>query len=856
MTSDEHHTLRTFNVIPKLPDAISGLRELALNLRWTWHHDTIDLFRRLDRNMWDFAGRNPIRMLSQLPQSRLNEMANDDGYLLLYERMLDNLHSYLTERSWYAKRFAAVDHPVYAYFSAEYGITDSLPIYSGGLGILAGDHLKSASDMGLPLVAVGLMYQQGYFIQYLNPDGWQQETYPNNDFYQLPVEPVHGKDGRWIKIEVEYPGRMVTARVLQANVGRVPLLLLDTNIPENSPDDRRITDQLYGGDKEMRVKQEILLGIGGVRALATLGYQPAVFHMNEGHSGFLSIERILALRKLGLTFADAREAVRQSSIFTTHTPVPAGIDEFSEELMMRYFQHLFTPLGITKQEFLALGRWNGQNDGNFNMALLCIRMSARANGVSKLHGEVSRKMFQSVWPDVPQSEIPIGHITNGVHSQTWISRDFQELYNRYLGFDWVHKQSEKDCWEAVKEIPDEELWRTHERRRERLVAYARRRLRIQLTQRGAPVSEVNSAQEALDGSVLTIGFARRFATYKRGDLLLHDLDRIKKLLTNTETPVQFIFAGKAHPADVEGKEIIRRIIHFARDPEVRKRFVFLENYDMGVARYLVQGVDVWLNNPRRPYEASGTSGMKVVFNGGLNFSVLDGWWVEGYTPETGWAIGAGEDYTDLNYQDYVESHALYDVLEKEIIPTFYHRGPDKLPREWIAKMKGSIELLGQKFNTNRMVRDYVENFYYPAYQNFQQLTASDWAELRKLSQWKQRIQKVWNGVDIIKVETDSITELKVGDSISVRAVVQLNGLVPEDVAVEVYFGTVDTEGNLFEEETIPMEIGDKLADGTFKYNVELTCVESGRHGFAVRILPNSEWFANKHDGGLIKWAKS
>ncbi|MDK9698624.1 MAG: alpha-glucan family phosphorylase [bacterium] len=855
-TAEMNRTLLTFNIIPRLPEKLVGLRDLALNLHWCWNHDTIDLFRRLDRNLWDEVGRNPIRMLGEISQKKLNEAAVDEGYLLLYERTRNALRSYLTEAKWYEKKFGVTEGPQFAYFSAEFGLTESLPIYSGGLGILAGDHLKSASDMGIPLVGVGLLYQQGYFHQYLNPDGWQQESYPNNDFYQLPLEPPHGPDGRWIKIEVEYPGRTVTARVVVANVGRVTLLLLDTNIPENSPEDRDITDQLYGGDKEMRIKQEILLGMGGVRALHAMGFHPTIYHMNEGHSGFLALERILTMRRQGVTFADAAEAVRHSTIFTTHTPVAAGIDQFPESLVEKYFSYLYGPLGITKQEFLSLGRWQGQFDGEFNMALLCLRMSTRANGVSELHGQVSRKLFHNIWSELPVDEVPIGHITNGVHAPSWISRDMHELLGRYLGLDWQNKQTEEDTWHAVHEIPDEELWRTHERRRERLVAYARRRLRTQLDRRGAPKSEIEAAREVLDGSILTIGFARRFATYKRGDLLLHDPDRLKRILTNRDRPVQFIFAGKAHPADVEGKELIKRIVHFTRDLDIRRRFVFLEDYDMGVARYMVQGVDVWLNNPRRPYEASGTSGMKVVFNGGINLSILDGWWVEGYQPDTGWAIGAGEDYDDSAYQDYVESRALYDLLEKDVIPLFYHRTNDGLPRDWVNKMKHSMQTLGRMFNTNRMVRDYTEKYYQPAWEHMAKLSANGMAELRSLSQWKQRVRRQWDGVSILKISADPTIELIVDDPISISARVNLNGLTPEDVAIEVFFGAVNTDGKLHQGEAMSMGLESKLPDNTYLYRSVLTCTQSGRHGFSVRVVPSHPELAHRHDCNLVRWAKA
>lgn len=855
MDTNGSHTLLTFNVLPKIPDRIKNLRELALNLHWCWDHNTIDLFRRLDRNLWDDTGRNPIRLLGQISQGRLNDAASDEGFLLQYERVLEALRGYQKQVSWYDRKFGKPEKPLFAYFSAEFGIAESLPIYSGGLGILAGDHLKSASDMGIPLVGVGLLYQQGYFKQYLNPDGWQQETYPNNDFYQLPIAPEYDENQRWVKIQLEFPGRIVTARIVRVQIGRVDLYLLDTNIPENSYEDRKITDQLYGGDNDMRIKQEILLGMGGLRALTALGIEPEVCHMNEGHSGFLTIEKVLMLRQQGFSFATAKEAVRYSSVFTTHTPVAAGIDQFSEDLIDKYFSHVYDSIGISRNEFLSLGRWPGARDGLFNMALFCLNMSSRANGVSKLHGVVSRQMFKSNWPEIPETEIPIGHVTNGVHAPTWISRDMRELFDRYLGSDWLSKQTDKETWSGVHDIPDEELWRTHERRRERLVAYTRRRVRQQLEHRGATKSEIETARELFDGNSLTIGFARRFATYKRGDLILSDLKRVKKLILDKDRPVQFLFAGKAHPRDVEGKEIIKRIIHFMRDEEVRRRFVFIENYDMGVARYLVQGVDVWLNNPRRPHEASGTSGMKVVFNGGLNLSILDGWWLEGYHPDTGWAIGKAEDYDDFQYQDYVESSALYDVLEKEIIPLFYQRTHDGLPRAWIQKMKNSMQQLGERYNTNRMVRQYVEEYYQPTHELITGLSTNNWKKLTELSDWKEKVRKVWNGVAILEFHTSLISNLTVSDRVEVTARIQANGLKPQDIATEVFFGSIDTNGKLLQGEAHRMTMSKTLDDGTYLYNVELTCRESGRHGFAVRVRPDHSNIPHRHDTGLIRWAK-
>ena len=655
--------LNSFRVVPALPERLSGLREIAYNLRWSWDDDLRTVFSRLDRELWDRTYQNPVLLVGSVSQERLEALAHDDSYLALYDRALERLRAYINEPTAWDRRWP--DRPLVAYFSAEYGIAECLPIYSGGLGVLSGHHLKSASDLGVPLVAVGLLYQQGYFRQYLSSDGWQQESYPVNDFYNVPVQVATGSDGAPVRVEIDLAGRRLVVQVWRADVGRVPLYLLDTNLPENPPDLQDITDQLYGGDTENRIRQEIVLGIGGLRALRALGLDPAVCHMNEGHSAFLALERIRVLmRDHGLSFREGLEAARSGSVFTTHTPVPAGFDVFRPELMDRYFAAYLRELGIPRAELLALGRPPGADDtAGFNMAALALRTSEFANGVSELHGEVSRRLLNDYFPGLPEHEVPVGHVTNGAHTRSCVSREMAGLFDRYLGPGWTRRPGQEEVWAGVDSIPDEELWATHERRRERLVAFARRRLARQLEQRGASARDVERARGVLNTRALTIGFARRFATYKRADLILRNLERLEAILLSTERPVQIIFAGKAHPADKEGKEILRAVVAFCQREKFRRHAVFIEDYDLVVARYLVQGVDVWLNTPRRGMEASGTSGMKVVPNGGLNLSILDGWWCEGYQPETGWAIGKGEDYQDHAYQDAVESSALYDLLE-------------------------------------------------------------------------------------------------------------------------------------------------------------------------------------------------
>ncbi|MCH9023346.1 MAG: alpha-glucan family phosphorylase, partial [Planctomycetes bacterium] len=633
-------TVRTFVVVPSLPERLGDLRRIAYNLWWCWDHDAIDLFRRLDRKLWDECGHNPVKMLGQLTQEQLDEAASDEGVLAQMGRVGKKLEAYLNSPRWYDSVDSSEQTRPIAYFSAEFGFHECLPIYSGGLGILAGDHLKSASDLGLPLTGVGLLYRQGFFQQYLNNDGWQQEAYPENDFYNMPLKLVMGEDDKPIRFHVDIGGHDVVVQVWRVDVGRVQLYLMDTNLRCNRIEDRQITAQLYGGDSEMRIRQEIVLGIGGLRALKTMGIEPTVCHMNEGHAAFMALERIRVLmEEKDLSFAQAKEATQCGNVFTTHTPVPAGHDVFSPAMMEKYFGNYRKSLGLEWDAFLRLGRNRpGDMNDSFSMTVLALRLSSQRNGVSKLHGEISQKMLEHLWPGVPTEEIPVGSITNGIHLRSWISRDMRELFDRYLGPGWSDQPGNRAMFERIDQVPDEEIWRTHEKRRERLVLYARNHLRKQLQRRGANPSEITLAEEVLDPEALTIGFARRFATYKRGTLLFYDTERLAAILSDKDRPVQIIFAGKAHPKDTEGKELIRKIIHFSREEPFNRRIVFLENYNIDVARHLVQGVDVWLNTPQRGMEASGTSGMKVLVNGGLNLSILDGWWCEGYEPDTGWAI--------------------------------------------------------------------------------------------------------------------------------------------------------------------------------------------------------------------------
>ncbi len=853
--------MRTFSIIPALPEPLKPLWDLAYNLRWAWKHDIIELFMRLDSDLWEKTNHNPLLMLGTIEQSRLEAAAEDVGFMAHLERVTRYLEDHLAEKAtaWFARTYGKTKDPLIAYFSLEFGITECLTIFAGGLGILAGDHIKSASDLGLPLVGVGLLYQQGYFRQYLNQAGWQQEAYENNHFDNLPLRTVPDEKGKPLMVGVEYPGRTVFARIWRADVGRAVLYLLDTNVPENTrPEDRDITDQLYGGDQDLRIRQEILLGIGGYRALKQLGLDPTVYHMNEGHSAFLALERTRCMMNTyNLTFEEGREAASAGLVFTTHTPVPAGHDRFPVPLMEYYFRNYVTQqLKLSWNDFLALGRQNPSDYGEpFCMTILALRMSAYSNGVSRLHGEVTRQMWEGLWPGVPHNEIPVSHVTNGVHILSWISRDMKVLYDRYLGPRWREEPADQSVWERATRIAAEELWRTHERRRERLVAFARQRLQQQLEQRGASQSEIKAADEALDPEALTIGFARRFATYKRAALILRDPERLARLLNNPERPVQIIFAGKAHPNDTPGKELIQKIIGAARQNEFRSRIVFLEDYDMTSARYIVQGVDVWLNTPRRPREASGTSGMKAAANGVLNLSILDGWWDEAYTPEVGWAIGRRESYDNPDYQDQVEAETLYDLLEHDVVPMFYERGRDGLPRKWIARMKDSIGALSHFFNTNRMVAEYTDRFYIPAAKRFEALLNDDLTRAKALAAWKGRIAHNWSNIHIASVNGSLPSEIKVGDTFVAQAEVQLGALTPEDVTVELYLGLVNPSGEITRGRATPMHVVKQVRDGAYLFEADAQCAMSGLHGYTVRVLPSHPDLVTPFLPGFIKWAE-
>lgn len=858
-------SIRSFRVVPDLPDPLRPLLEIAHNLWWTWHPEAVRLFKRLDRELWESTHHNPVKLLGQVDQSLLDKMARDQSFLHELALAHGRLKYHQERASWFQRQFPQhLPGPDggnalrVAYFSAEFGLTECFQVYSGGLGCLAGDHLKSASELGIPLCGVGLLYRCGYFHQYLNADGWQQETYPDQDF---PNQPVHRlidpSTGEQYRVQVELPGRAVTVGVWRVNVGRIPLYLLDTNLPENTREDRDITRTLYGGDIETRIKQEIVLGVGGTRALEKIGEQPTIYHINEGHAAFLALERIARLRdQFGVTFEEARLAAAAGHIFTTHTPVPAGIDRFSGDLISRYLGGMLDRLGTDIEGLLMLGRSNVWDRNEFfSMAVLALRTSQFCNGVSRLHGEVSRNMWKDIWPGVPETEVPIGHVTNGVHPRSWISPQLLGLYDRYLGPDWALDPDDFKVWDAVEEIPDDELWRLRKRQREKLITWCRGKIRRQFKNRGAGHDEIERAANALDPDVFTIGFARRFATYKRGTLLMHDKERLKAIFSNSKRPVQLLIAGKAHPADGPGKELIRELVKIADETPELRRVVFLEDYDIDVGRRLVQGCDVWLNTPRRGMEASGTSGMKAAMNGVVNVSILDGWWDEAYEPRHGFAIGKGEAYNESGEQDAIESRALYDLLERQILPEFYDRDESGLPRKWIGRMKHCMRTLTPAFSTNRMVADYAMQYYLIAHGLSRKLSKDAVAEARSFAAQCRRLNDLWHGVSVLSATTDVGPQVPVRSHVRVKAEVELGGLKPSEVRVQLYHGEVTSLGDMVK--CIPTDMrvdsAEVKGDAPHVFTGEFEADGSGRRGFTVRIIPRDDRLVGTLLPGRITW---
>lgn len=846
--------LQLFNVAPQVPEEIAFLETLSRNMWWSWDDGAVGLFRRISPELWRKSGYNPIVFLSRLTREQMENLVADDGFRNRLEEVREAFENEVA-RTRSGGVFQRPSRCI-GYFSLEYGIHESVRLYSGGLGILAGDHLKAASDLNLPLVGVGLLYRHAYFKQFLDGEGGQQEMYPANELYRMPISEIAGQDNRQLLVRVPMPEGELTALVWRIDVGRVPLYLLDTDIPENPPELRTVAGALYGSDREIRLRQELLLGIGGFKALVAMGHEPVVCHLNEGHAAFMSLARIAHLcRDKGHDLDTALEVVRRSNVFTTHTPVLAGNETFDAALVQRHFVPLQQEIGIGADTVLGWGRPEGGNpDSEYSMMILGLRMAEYVNGVSELHGSVARKMWMHLWPEQPEDEVPIHHITNGSHLMTWLSPDNTTLFDRYLGPEWRDNPESEAIHAAVEEIPDEELWREHQRGRTRLVRTARKLVESQYTARNAAYEERSQVRSVLDYDVLTVGFARRFATYKRAGLLLRDKERLEALLCDEERPVQLIFSGKAHPADEPGKDLIRQIFQFASQANVRKRVVFLENYDMTVARVLVQGADVWLNTPRRPQEASGTSGIKAAMNGVLNVSILDGWWCEGYGPDRGWAIGAGEEYDDPEYQDMVESQALYNLLESEVVPRFYNRSEGDVPRDWVTMMKASIKMALGYFTSHRMVSEYNSRFYQEAWNAYDRLTANGGAEAQSLVNQRDRLQSLWQNVSIgIPVAETDITRRHLGDHFEVTTEVSLGDLQPEEVAVQLYFGPVGHGTSVTKSHIGEMKVEKDLGGGRYLYGTEFVCSQTGRIGFTTRVVPSGTVWKTAFPGYLT-WA--
>jgi glycogen phosphorylase len=823
--------IREFLVRPSLPPALSRMSELAYNIVWSWEPILRALFRRLDPLLWRNSGYNPVVLLGSVSQSTLDRAAADPRYLALYTQACERYDGLIKPKT-------PAGDTLIAYFSAEYGLTECMPIYSGGLGILSGDHLKSASDCAVPLVGVGLLYQGGYFRQYLNPDGWQQERYPMNDFFTLPVLPVRDSAGLNLKVQVKLPTGLVWIQIWRIQVGRVSLYLLDTNIADNHlQQDREITDQLYGGDIDKRIRQEIVLGIGGLRALKAVGLQPTVYHMNEGHSSFLALERIrLLMQEQKLVFEEAFEACRVNNVFTTHTPVPAGIDIFEAGMMHHYFQEYCENAGISFEQFLSLGRRDpSDGDERFSMAIFALKTSSYRNAVSRLHRQVSQEMWSGLWPQLPVWEVPITSVTNGVHLTSWLNGDLAALYDQYLQPDWRERAGDLAAWEQIGEIPDEELLEVHRRRKRRLITFARAMQTDAALRRKVSTGELKRAGEVLDPNALTIGFARRFATYKRATLLFRDVERLRRILCDKDRPVQVIIAGKAHPRDQPGKSFIREIVQLSRDTELWKRLVFVEDYDMKVAREMVQGVDLWLNTPRRGEEACGTSGMKAGINGVLNLSVLDGWFDEAYEHSGGWAIGEREQYGED--QDGIHASAIYYLLENEIVPMYYDRSEGAHGGEWMRRMKQSLKYLSPQFDCRRMVTEYSTQLYEPAHAGFTVLRDASFEPAREKALWNARISRVWDRVRILETSPSPAGAVTSGKPIQVRAAVDLAGLKAKDVRVEAVLGRVGPAGALEDTEVISLPPTEELESVTV-FSKEISPRHTGRLGYALRVSPN------------------
>ncbi len=845
-------------VTNELPAELARLKDIAYNLWWSWNNEAIDLYREIDLPLWEKLNKNPILFLQEVNHKKLFEKYSDPAFMEKYYMVVNRFEQYMSGKqyTWYSRTYQDKQAEQIIYFSAEYGLHEVLPIYSGGLGVLSGDHCKTASDLGLPFTAIGLFYKQGYFSQRINRDGWQETNFSVLNISHLPVQPVLNSENAPLMIHVDMPGRIVYAKIWRIAIGRINLYAIDTDVPENNQYDRALTAKLYGGDRETRIQQEILLGIGGIRALDSLGIKGSVYHMNEGHSAFMGLELIRKLiSQKNISFEEAHEVVISSSVFTTHTPVPAGNDVFPLDMIDRYFSDYWTQLRLQRHEFLSLGQKSG-DPYNFNMTVLALNLSGKKNGVSELHGAVSRNIYSNLWPGTPENDVPIFHVTNGIHTMTWMSPSFKYLFDKYLPSDWQERIYDPEVWNDVDRIPDEQLWNIHCELKRKMVEYVRKCLKVQYRLNGLPTHEINSPDQNLDPDAFTIGFARRFATYKRANLIFRDMARIERILNNRSMPVQIIFAGKAHPADRPAHEVIKHIHDIAQMEGFKGKVFLVENYNMTLSRNLVQGVDIWLNNPRRPLEASGTSGQKVPINGIINLSISDGWWCEGYNGKNGWVIGDDTHYDNEQYQDDADSHSLYGLLEESIIPLYFRRNESGVPEEWVKIMKESIKSLTPAFSTLRMVQDYTREFYIPCMERVNQIDKSNYEFVKNLAAWKQNIKKSWSQVHILADKDGSTLKeqyAKSGENIVLNAVVKLGGLSPDDVAVEVYYGSLQNN-MIVQGESVEMKVSEQLDSSSYNYTASLNIVNGGEYGYSFRVIPKHNNLFNRYDMPFMKWA--
>ena len=851
------YVFNKITVTPQLPERIKDLSRIANNLWWSWNSEFLRLFKQIDIDLWEKVDKNPVKFLKLVSQEKLNVILQDNNFLKQYDELLENFNNYMNSKNtWFSKKYPNNKNDLIAYFSAEYGLDEIVQIYSGGLGILSGDHLKSASDLGVPLVAVGLLYKNGYFHQKLNSYGEQETEYRNLDLSSLPIKEVKNDNNENVLIDVKMPKGTVYLKVWKIMVGRVDLYLMDSDIEENPEEYRTITSTLYGGNQETRIQQEIVLGMAGTKLLKTIGLEPTVYHMNEGHSSFLILELIdEIMQEKQVSFNIAKDIVSSKTVFTTHTPVPAGNDIFPTSLVETYFNKIWDKFGITKEEFLKMGMAPKADikDNGFNMGILALKVSGKKNGVSKLHGAVSRELFAEVWPNIISHESPITYVTNGIHTCSWLAPNLKKLYNKYLIPFWQDMIYDDNVWKNIKNIPDRELWDAHIDRKKKLLALVKDNTAERLKRNGYTYDEISKVVSCLNPNALTIGFARRFATYKRATLIFRDLERITQILNDKNRPVQLIFAGKAHPADKEGQELIKFINEISMKPQFKGKVFFLEDYSIGSSRYLISGVDVWLNNPRRPMEASGTSGQKASVNGVINFSVLDGWWAEGYNANNGWKIGVNSDYDNYEIQDNDDSESIYNTLEKKIIPSYYNKNDKGFSDSWLNMMKESIITTGGKYSTSRMLVDYVSDIYMPLC-NLTNKYYNDIENVTRFNNWKELVLNKFNKIVITQENNIDNETIDAGKIIKVRCSVKLPDIDPNNIQVEVYYGQIEDNGIVSNVTIIPMSRKESNdAEKTYKYEAQVELTTGGDYGYTFRVMPKHEMLLDAENLDLVKW---